>query len=60
MVDLVFTPSSSRKKFISAIIFESQYNFEFGTFDGVVFTKDGKSITIKDFPGVCKNTRIIL
>ena len=60
MVDLVFTPSSSRKKFISAIIFESQYNFEFGTFDGVVFTKDGKSITIKDFPGVCKNTRIRL
>lgn len=57
MIDLVFTPSSTRQKVISAVILEAQYNFVFGYYEGVVFTKDGRSITIKDFPGICKNIR---
>lgn len=57
MVDLVFTPKSVRQKFVSAIVLEGQYNFIFGTYEGVIVTKDGKSIMIKDFPGVAKNMR---
>ena len=57
MVDLVFTPKSVRQKFVSALILEAQYNFIFGTYEGVIVTKDGKSITIKDFPGIAKNMR---
>ena len=57
MVDLVFTPLSTRQKFISSIIFAAQYNFVFGTYEGTIFTKDGNAINIKDFPGICKDMR---
>jgi hypothetical protein len=60
MIDLVFTPASASQRLISVFLLHAQYFTVFGTFDGVLVTKDGKSITLKDFPGIINNQRIRL
>ena len=60
MIDLVFTPDSASQRLVSVVLLHAQYFTVYGTFDGVLITKDGKSITLKDFPGIIKNQRIRL
>lgn len=60
MIDLVFTPSSSSQWLISVVLLHAQFFTVFGTFNGVLITREGKSITLKDFPGIIKNQRIRL
>ena len=60
MIDLVFTPCSSSQRMISVVFLHAQYYTIYGTFDGVLITKDGKSIPLKEFPGIIKNQRIRL
>jgi len=58
MIDLTFTPASVRQRILSIVIANTQYSFIFGRFEGVMVTKDGESITLKDFPGIVKNLRL--
>ena len=60
MVDLDFTPKSTSQRLISLVLLHAQYFTVYGTFEGKIVTKDGKSITLKDFPGIIKNQRIRL
>ena len=60
MIDLVFTPISASQRRISVVLLHAQYFTVYGTFDGVLITKEGKSITLKDFPGIINNQRIRL
>ncbi len=60
MVDLVFTPDSASQRIISVVLLHAQYFTVYGTFEGVLITKEGKSISLKGFPGIIKNQRIRL
>ena len=60
MIDLIFTPKSSSQRILSLVLLNAQYFTVYGTFEGVLITKDGKSITLKDFPGIIKNQRMRL
>lgn len=60
MIDLVFTPKSSSKRLVSLVLLHAQYFTVYGTFEGVLVTKNGKSIPLKDFPGIIKNQRLRL
>lgn len=54
MVDLSFSPISSHSRTISILILRTQSHSIYGTFDGVIQTKDGEHITVKDFPGIVR------
>lgn len=54
MVDLSFTPISCHSRILSILILRTQKHTIYGTFDGVIQTKDGEHITIKDFPGIVR------
>ena len=60
MIDLIFTPESSSQRILSLVLLHAQFFTVYGTFEGVLITKDGKSITLKDFPGIIKNQRMRL
>lgn len=60
MIDLTFTPISDSQRLVSVVFLHAQSHCIYGTFEGVLITKDGKSIQIKDFPGIIKNQRIRL
>ncbi len=57
MVDLTFTPVSTRQQFLSVVLLDTQYRFIFGNFEGALVTKDGVTVTLKDFPGIVKDLR---
>lgn len=54
MVDLVFSPKSTENHTADLLIFRNQYSLIYGTFEGVLLTKDGKKIEIKNCPGIVK------
>lgn len=60
MIDLIFTPKSSSQRILSLVLLNAQYFTVYGTFEGKLITKDGKSIALKGFPGIIKNQRIRL
>lgn len=60
MVDLTFTPISSKLTKISAIILRTTYRSIYGTFDGTLVTADGEKITFKSLPGIAENYLIRL
>lgn len=60
MIDLMFTPKSSSQRILSLVLLHAQYFTVYGTFEGKLITKEGKSIKLKDFPGIIKNQRIRL
>jgi len=56
MIDLTFTPASVKTRIVNVIIMRSSETKVFGTFEGVLLTKDGDKIMLKNFPGIiCKN-----
>lgn len=54
MIDLSFSPISDNLRTLSIFILRTQYHTISGTFNGVLLTKDGESIVLKDFPGIAK------
>ena len=55
MVDLTFTPASVNYRDVSFFIVKSQLRTIFGTFEGVIKTKDGESLVLNNFEGIAKN-----
>ena len=55
MVDLTFTPVSDNRRNVSFFVMKSQLTTIFGTFEGVVKTKDGEDIVLHNFEGIAKN-----
>lgn len=55
MVDLTFKPVSLSARALNLIALRTTYTNIYGTFDGVLLTKDGQKITLKSFPGILQN-----
>lgn len=55
MVDLTFTPASDNRRDVSFFVIKSQLRTIFGTFEGVIKTKDGEDIVLHNFEGIAKN-----
>ena len=55
MVDLTFTPTSDNRRDVSFLVMKSQLCTIFGTFEGVIKTKSGEDITLRNFEGIAKN-----
>ena len=60
MVDLSFTPISSNSRTLNIIVMRNHYTTIYGTFDGVLISKDGEKIVLKNCPGICKKTNLRL
>jgi hypothetical protein len=60
MVDLVFTPRSVYARMHSVFILTTRYQLIYGAFNGVLLTKTGEKIILKDFPGIAKKHLIRL
>lgn len=52
MIDLSFTPISCNSRNLNIIALKTSYKDIYGTFDGVLLTKEGDKITLKNFPGI--------
>ena len=52
MIDLTFTPVSRASKTLNVVALRTSYDNIFGNFEGVLLTKDGEKITLKNFPGI--------
>ncbi|MBQ9908168.1 MAG: DUF2804 family protein [Treponema sp.] len=55
MVDLTFTPASDIRRDISFLVTKSHLRTIFGTFEGVIKTKNGEDIVLHNFEGIAKN-----
>ena len=55
MVDLTFTPVSDNRRDVTFLVIKSQLRTIFGTFEGVIKTKDGEDIVLHNFEGIAKN-----
>ncbi|WP_407425160.1 DUF2804 domain-containing protein [Treponema sp.] len=55
MVDLTFTPVSDNHRDVSFLVMKSQMRTIFGTFEGVIKTKNGDDIVLHNFEGIAKN-----
>jgi len=60
MIDLTFTPISTDKHHFSAITVRYSNKSIYGNFDGVLVTKDGEKITLKNFPGLINSNLVRL
>lgn len=60
MVDLTFNPISSNSRILNIILMRNSYSFIYGTFEGVLLTKDGEKIVLKNCPGIVKKNRLRL
>ncbi len=52
MIDLTFSPVSSQSRDLNLLIMRTTSKTIFGTFEGVLLTKDGEKINLKKFPGI--------
>ncbi len=52
MIDLSFTPISIDKRTFNIIALRTQYSTIYGTYEGVLLTKNGEKILLKNFPGI--------
>ena len=60
MVDLTFTPASDIRRDISFLVSKSHLRTIFGTFEGVIKTKNGDDIVLHNFEGIAKNQLLTL
>lgn len=54
MVDLSFTPISDHSRIVSIMVLRAQKHIMYGTFEGMLKTKDGREIPLKDFSGMVR------
>ncbi|MCQ2596655.1 MAG: DUF2804 domain-containing protein [Treponema sp.] len=52
MIDLTFTPVSVQSRVTNLIIMRASAYTIYGTYEGVLLTKDGEKINLKNFPGI--------
>lgn len=52
MVDLTFTPLSMQTRDLNILVMKTTSNTIYGTYEGVLLTKNGEKINLKNFPGV--------
>ena len=52
MVDLTFTPVSIKHRVTNVIVSRTEQTAIYGTYEGVLATKDGEKIYLKKFPGL--------
>lgn len=60
MVDLTFTPKMYHRRDTSFFVIRTQTSSLFGTFEGVIKTKDGKDIVLHEFEGFAKHQMVRL
>ncbi len=60
MVDLTFNPISVNSRTLNIILMRNAYSTIYGTFDGVLLSKDGDKIILKNCPGIVKKSHIRL
>lgn len=60
MVDLVFNPISINSRTLNIIVMRNAYSTIYGTFEGVLVSKDGHKIILKNCPGIVKKSHIRL
>lgn len=60
MVDLTFKPISCDKHIFSSITSRYSNKSIYGTFEGVLLTKDGEKINLKNFPGIINSNLVRL
>lgn len=60
MIDLTFNPVSINSRVLNIIAFRTSYSTIYGTFDGVLLTKEGEKIILKNFPGILQTDHIRL
>lgn len=60
MVDLAFEPVSLNSRTLNIIVMRNAYTTIYGTFDGVLLSKDGEKIILKNCPGIVKKSHIRL
>lgn len=58
MIDLSFTPISIDSRDFNIIALRTQTYNIYGTFEGVLLTKDGEKISLKNFPGIVYSNRV--
>lgn len=51
MVDLTFTPVTCNSRVLNMILIRTSQKKVYGTFEGVLLTKDGEKVNLKNFPG---------
>lgn len=60
MVDLSFTPITESVRNINVIFFRTVYHIMYGVFEGTIVTQDGKSLALKNFPGIAQSALLRL
>ena len=58
MIDLTFTPVSVNKRTVNIILMRSHATNIYGTFEGILLSKDGEKIVLKNFPGFINRNRV--
>ena len=52
MIDLTFNPISTNTRTLNILVLRESYSVIYGTFEGVLLTKDGEKIVLKTLPGI--------
>lgn len=60
MVDLTFTPVSVNTRTLNIIIMRKAYTAIYGTFEGILMTKDGEKLALKECPGIVRKNLLRL
>lgn len=60
MVDLTFNPISLNSRTLNIVLMRNAYTTIYGSFDGVLVSKDGEKIILKNCPGIVKKSHIRL
>lgn len=60
MIDLVFTPTSIDRHTFNLIALRDSTISIYGTFEGVLLTKDGEKLSLKNFPGILNSNTMRL
>lgn len=60
MVDLAFHPESVNNRVLNIIVMRNAYSTIYGTFEGVLLSKDGEKIVLKNCPGIVKKSTLRL
>lgn len=58
MVDLTFTPASVQSRVVNIIVLRTASTTIYGTFEGVLCTKNGEKINLKNFPAIVSKNMV--
>ena len=58
MIDLTFTPVSDNHRILNVIAIRTDYNVIYGNYNGVILTKDGEKLVLKNFPGIINKSTL--